>query len=275
MNLWTKFSQKKSIPLAWSYAQIITLLIFIIAGLSVIALNTSSILPRNVSPVPGTRILLEPKITATPISTQMSNSFAIIANPEVVPTLIPDPNVPADNIPQTNGSSVSEDVPIEEESSKAVVAMDAPILLSRVGQMATEGLRLHRYGDYDEAQARLGSVIATTTEDHRALLDAHFLLARTYLANDNYQSALSTLDKLYDILDVTKVQAPTTASELGLMSEFLRGEIHTKLGQQGLAIAAYGRFLEQYPWSCLSKDRTSVSGIGRQHTCRQRLSRGC
>ena len=250
MNFWTKFSQRKSISLAWSYAQIITLLVFIIAALVVIAYNTPSILPKNVLPTPGTRIILEPEKSVTPFPTQLSTSHAILVNPGTTSTPIPDEANSNDTVPmpdstlQTNGFSASR-----TDSDKNISNVGGVVsALSREGQLVSEGLRLHRYGDYDGSQIRLAAVVVSDVGDIETYLNAHFLLARTYLANDNYQSALSTLDRLDEVLDSNEGQGATAFTDLKFMATFLRGEIQTELGQHGLAITAYGRFLGQFPW---------------------------
>jgi soluble lytic murein transglycosylase len=103
-----------------------------------------------------------------------------------------------------------------------------------------QGRLLVRYGDYAGARALLTQVAADPGRRAEALYD----LGRAYLGEGLYGEALATLEQLDGLLAAEQ----RDPGQFGQKEQFLRGEALLGLARYSEAVAAYGRFLESYPW---------------------------
>jgi soluble lytic murein transglycosylase len=116
-----------------------------------------------------------------------------------------------------------------------------------------QGIYLHRLGDYVAARTRLAALLAMEGLDRTLHLQARFLLAKNYLADDSYSETLATLEQLDNELGLaaTGTTTATTATafdrDLAGKAEYLRAVALAGLGRYGDSLAAYTRFLEAFP----------------------------
>jgi len=227
-------------PFAWSYAQIVVLLLFIAAALILI-------IRGNLAPEPlrGSQTTLPPEIA--PMSTPRSALAETLESMVTTSPATPPATSPTGT--HTDTSRI-DSTPITNNPSTFIGAVSTlvPTNQPREQQLVIDGLRSYRAGDYDAAQVWLESVVVSGVGDPATYLSAHFHLARTYLANGQTQSALDTLGKLDKVLNSPEGQGYAGRPVLHNMAYFLRAKAYAQQGQYSLAIAAYEQFLEAYPW---------------------------
>ncbi|MCX6049288.1 MAG: tetratricopeptide repeat protein, partial [Chloroflexi bacterium] len=159
-----------------------------------------------------------------------------------VPTFTPTPGgVSAASALTASGANASL---VTTTTPRAPTPTSLPTATPKPTERLAEALRLHRYGDYANARAQFAAVLAEPASDPQTRLQAHYGLARAYMAEDSYTETITALDRL------DKELAATGASKDAFQSkeQFLRAEALAGLGQPGEAIAAYRRFLDVYPW---------------------------
>ncbi|HXF64489.1 MAG TPA: tetratricopeptide repeat protein, partial [Caldilineaceae bacterium] len=116
-------------------------------------------------------------------------------------------------------------------------------------EQLTEGLRLHRLGDYVAARDRLATLLASEGVERPIRLQARFQLVKSYLGDGHYSEALAALAQLEGELNSAAVEASGRAAEqeLAAKAHFLRAVALAGLGRYGETIAAYRAFLDAYP----------------------------
>ena len=113
----------------------------------------------------------------------------------------------------------------------------------------TQGIQLHRLGDYVAARSRLATLINDPTTEQTVRQDARFFLAKGYLADGYYSEALSVLDELDAEFATATTASAAIASTFDRQVEtyLLRALVLIGAGRYGEAIAAYQQALTSYP----------------------------
>lgn len=119
-----------------------------------------------------------------------------------------------------------------------------PTATPKPGELLALGHRFYRYGDYANARAALQQLLAAENGDAHTRLEAIYVLAQTFGADQAPSEALAALGQL----ETEAAAAGIDLGDFGGKIHYLRGQLQEELRDYAGAIAAYWRFLEIYPW---------------------------
>ncbi len=136
-----------------------------------------------------------------PVAT-VTDAIAAAPEPETPATATPVPPLEAVDplVPAVRTITLDDIAPGSADSPRPTPAppTPTPTVPPTVAEQLTQGIQLHRLGDYVAARARLAALINDPATDQPVRAEARFYLAKGYLADGYYSEALAALDLLDD-----------------------------------------------------------------------------
>ncbi|MCC6458757.1 MAG: transglycosylase SLT domain-containing protein [Caldilineaceae bacterium] len=195
---------------------------------------------------------LEAASTPDPFDTEAmaAESGAIQAAPGE-PTPVPPLEAEQPVVPAQRTITIDDIAPNADQSPPPTPAppTPTPTVPPAPEDQLTQGIQLHRVGDFVAARSRLAALINDPAATQEVRLDARFYLAKGYLADGYYAEALAVLEQLDTEFDTatTGLGAPTAAFDRQVEAHLLRALVFTGMARYADAIDAYDQALAQSP----------------------------